>query len=76
MFFFLIASHPDLVTYGLFFFPSSLTLLTTINDYVNSTNVSAKYYCDWAKSNPFKAFSQCTSMFLRLSFMAALSPLK
>ena len=60
-----IASRPDLVTYGLFFVPSSLSL----NDSVNSTCLSAKYDHDWAKSNPFKAFSQC--MFSRLSFMAA-----
>ena len=68
MCFFFIASHPDLVSYGLFLFPSSLTLLTGINDFVNSTNFSAKYDHDWAKSNPFKAFSQC--MFSRCSFMA------
>ena len=55
--FFFIASRPDLVTCGLFFFPSSLTLLTGINDSVNLTSFSAKYDHDWAKSNPFKAFS-------------------
>ena len=69
MCFFLIASRPDLVTYGLFFFPSSLTLLTGIIFSINSTSFSAKYDHDWAKSNLFKAFSQC--MFSRLSFMAA-----
>ena len=63
-----IASRPDLVTYGLFFFPSSFTLLIGINDSVNSTSFSARYVYDWAKSNPFKAFSKC--MFSRFSFMA------
>ena len=51
--FFLIASRPDLVTNGLFFFPPSLTLLTGINVSVNSTSFSANYDHDWAKSNPF-----------------------
>ena len=40
------------MTHGLFFFPSSLSLLTGINDSVNSTSFSAKYDHDWAKSNP------------------------
>ena len=50
-FFFFIATSPDLVTNGLFCFPSSLNLLTGINDYVNSTSFSAKYDHDWAKFN-------------------------
>ena len=71
---FLIASSPDLVTYGLFFFPSSLTLLTSIIFFVNLTNFSAKYGHAWAKSYPLKASSQC--FFSRFSFMTTQSPLK
>ena len=63
-----IASSLDLVTNGLFFFPSSRTLLTGRTFSVNSTAFTAKYDHDWGKSNPFKAFLQC--MFSRLSFMA------